>query len=636
VEILEVELQVNSLESELEGILKPLQEAKLNLLQERRHALMNAVNMLTHSKEHEEGSINGIFQYLEDGEIKLLIQLACQIAGEMEGSIKEKTCVPLRLAGVDMGILWEDEVFKDATANIISIDDDSRRSMLSDIVYRNHHGEKIWSERSLAKSTGGRRLDDHYHHDDDYHNEYDSEYDEGDDDDDDYQIDETHKKENVVKEDPSEETEPELEKGAEVDKVKAIVEGSAFAQKRMRFLTHAESMILKIDEFLKGKDEEAKRLEELEETEKSSEEKEVSVDAIGNNEESSNSDEQLPPLSNESVFDPIAYNMAKSTLKKRSQAIRRGLQYGVSSYILVDSLSKNGRHETMRSDLIGLATALLMHSRANMEHLWEILISVVPDLISTTSYESQTCASPFAEICPPKLTTRESRQFPPHSVILAGQAMCNRIANDMNQASCESASSEIVLQLDNGYFGYYEVKPRSEDDPLQLLFATVESVKDESIRSLESHRSELETSKSSLESNIRSLEDKIGGRDQSDTLKSELHALKNSCFTVTEGKYDYEVCIHGQATQKDKGASYGTSLGNWRGMSIDEESGERVMLWENGQQCWNGPQRSAKVFVRCGAETKLLSADEPNTCAYVLEMESHIACDDNYFLKYLA
>jgi hypothetical protein len=623
VEIYDLESQVKSLESELGGILKPLQEAKLNYMQERRLALMNTINVSTHSEDHDKGIVSDIFQYMEDEEIKLFIQLLCQISGEMEGSIKEKTCVPLRLAGVEMGILWSDEIFKDASANLISIDDDSKRSMLSEIVYRNHQGEKIWSEKSLPQSLAGRRLDDHYHHDDDYHNEYDNEYDE---EDDEYQIDEMRKSNNVVNEDPPVETELELERGTEIDKVKAIVEGSTFARNRMRFLSHAEKMILRIDEFLKVKDEEAKRLEESDETNKSSEENDVSVAT----------NEQHPPVANEESYDPIAFNMAKSTLRKRSQAIRRGLQYGVSAHILLDSLTKNGSHEKIRSDLIGLATALLMHSRASIEHLWEIFASVIPELISTTSHDSQICASPFAEFCPPRVIIRGSQQFPPHSILLAGEAVCSRFANDMNTWSCDSGSSEIVLQLNNGYYGYYEVQARSEQDPFHLLFASVESIVDASINSLESRRSELEAKKSSLESKIRSLEDKIGGRDQSDSLKSELHALKNACFTVTEGKYDYEVCIYGQATQKDKGASHGTSLGNWKGMALDEESGERVMLWENGQQCWNGPQRSAKVFVRCGAETKLLSADEPNTCTYVLEMESHIACDDKYFAKYLA
>ena len=68
-------------------------------------------------------------------------------------------------------------------------------------------------------------------------------------------------------------------------------------------------------------------------------------------------------------------------------------------------------------------------------------------------------------------------------------------------------------------------------------------------------------------------------------------------------------------------------------MDVDEETGERVMKWDKGAKCWNGPQRSATVFLSCGPETKLISADEPDTCRYVFKMESHIACDDIYKVR---
>jgi protein kinase C substrate 80K-H len=103
----------------------------------------------------------------------------------------------------------------------------------------------------------------------------------------------------------------------------------------------------------------------------------------------------------------------------------------------------------------------------------------------------------------------------------------------------------------------------------------------------------------------------------------ELHSMADQCYSVLAGKYTYEVCVFGRASQKE-GKGGGTTLGNWRGIERDEESGDRVM------KC---PQRSATVFVTCGAEHKLLSADEPDTCRYVFEMESPIGCDDVYKAK---
>ena len=71
-------------------------------------------------------------------------------------------------------------------------------------------------------------------------------------------------------------------------------------------------------------------------------------------------------------------------------------------------------------------------------------------------------------------------------------------------------------------------------------------------------------------------------------------------------------------------------MGKWNGVEFDEETGQRILKWTGGVKCWNGPQRSATAYVTCGAETKVLLADEPDTCRYVLQMESHIACDDTF------
>ena len=88
-------------------------------------------------------------------------------------------------------------------------------------------------------------------------------------------------------------------------------------------------------------------------------------------------------------------------------------------------------------------------------------------------------------------------------------------------------------------------------------------------------------------------------------------------------------------TAKQKDGKSNTSLGKFDKFEYVERDGvsTRVLKWTNGQKCWNGPKRSATVEMTCGPETKLISANEPDTCRYVFEMECHLACDEGYKIK---
>ena len=68
-----------------------------------------------------------------------------------------------------------------------------------------------------------------------------------------------------------------------------------------------------------------------------------------------------------------------------------------------------------------------------------------------------------------------------------------------------------------------------------------------------------------------------------------MRMLRCRCFSADVDKYTYEVCMYGEARQREGGAS--TSLGSWRGF----EDGHSTLLFDGGQQCWNGPQRSMRA-----------------------------------------
>jgi hypothetical protein len=51
-----------------------------------------------------------------------------------------------------------------------------------------------------------------------------------------------------------------------------------------------------------------------------------------------------------------------------------------------------------------------------------------------------------------------------------------------------------------------------------------------------------------------------------------------------------------------------------------------VMLFEHGQRCWGGPDRSLRVSLVCGVTNELRSVAEPNKCEYVMTLSTPAAC----------
>ena len=52
------------------------------------------------------------------------------------------------------------------------------------------------------------------------------------------------------------------------------------------------------------------------------------------------------------------------------------------------------------------------------------------------------------------------------------------------------------------------------------------------------------------------------------------------------------------------------------------------MVFDGGVRCWNGPDRSAKIILSCGAEHKVVSVDEPNRCEYEYKFRTPSVCDE--------
>ncbi|CAN6453853.1 unnamed protein product [Victoria cruziana] len=120
-----------------------------------------------------------------------------------------------------------------------------------------------------------------------------------------------------------------------------------------------------------------------------------------------------------------------------------------------------------------------------------------------------------------------------------------------------------------------------------------------------------------VQSRISSLNEKL----QTDFgPENEFYSFYDSCFEKKQDKYVYKVCPFKQASQVEGHST--TRLGHWQRF----EEAYRVMQFSNGDRCWNGPDRSLKVRLRCGLKNELADVEEPSRCQYVAMMSSPAVC----------
>ncbi|EHY59084.1 hypothetical protein HRR83_001647 [Exophiala dermatitidis] len=117
-------------------------------------------------------------------------------------------------------------------------------------------------------------------------------------------------------------------------------------------------------------------------------------------------------------------------------------------------------------------------------------------------------------------------------------------------------------------------------------------------------------------------------------------ALKDTCISKDSGEYEYELCFMGQTKQKPKKGGAHSNMGNFvgfdveyvdEGVSLDGKglgTGDRiVMKYENGQGCWNGPQRSTRVYLACAEKEEIWKVSETEKCVYRMEVGTAAVCE---------
>ena len=351
--------------------------------------------------------------------------------------------------------------------------------------------------------------------------------------------------------------------------------------------------------------------------------------------------------------DPMAITMVKSTISKYLSQITRGEMSMKSAARYVSSVIQQSG-ENANDELHILAMLTIYHSNLAWEDIAELVYSTSEVLQITKEKETATTMSSCSlslsndmMTCPPHTVQVGEKTYPPSSIVYAAQKRCEQRENITKEVDGSGVCTEsdagggeesfkFPTTITDGYLNYHPPKSRGPEDVLISVFAALEALHEPplNIVQLRQREEDLRSKQTSLSKRIADMQNDLGQNDIDRARKygvnGELYTLRDTCHKLEYGQYEYEVCIFGRATQRDIGQSDGgTNLGSWKAAYIDE-MGRRTLEWEGGTKCWNGPNRSAEVAVTCGADTKLLTADEPETCKYAFTMESPIGCDETF------
>ncbi|KAJ8251323.1 hypothetical protein GJAV_G00220100 [Gymnothorax javanicus] len=127
------------------------------------------------------------------------------------------------------------------------------------------------------------------------------------------------------------------------------------------------------------------------------------------------------------------------------------------------------------------------------------------------------------------------------------------------------------------------------DEDTQVLISAAQKARDEF--------GEAERSLREMEDQIKSLEKEISFDFGP---SAEFSYLYNQCYELTTSEYIYRLCPFSRVSQKPKYGGSETNLGSWGSWAGPEDNKYSVMKYEHGTGCWQGPNRSTTVKLSCG------------------------------------
>ena len=158
-------------------------------------------------------------------------------------------------------------------------------------------------------------------------------------------------------------------------------------------------------------------------------------------------------------------------------------------------------------------------------------------------------------------------------------------------------------------------------------------------KELEDARNALKAGQDALDDNKNQLIDHSHDLAKDYGIDDVFRALKGQCVSRDSGEYTYELCWLEKTKQISKKNGGHTTMGSFTSIDkvmVDDEipadgkglgSGERVALrYENGQHCWNGPNRSTLVLLACAEADEVWKVTEEEKCVYRMEVGTPAVC----------